>query len=300
MKLPVVPLIALFVLSGIWGYSWVFLKLGAYDAGPFWFAGLRTFIGSQVLLLALPLTGRAMLPTRIGELVLLGLVNTTALVGFSQWSLVEGGAARTSVLVYTMPFWTLLIAWPVLNERIRGLQWPAIALALAGLVVIVQPWSLGGHLASNGLALAAAVCWSASAIMTKRLLAREPMDLLRMTAWQMFFGSVVLLVLALMADDVGVVWSERFISSLLITSVVSTALGWLLWVYLLDYLSAGVASMTMLIVPVIAVASAAWQLGETLALSDLTGIVLILIGLGMLSAAALRQHREMTGLSAPE
>ena len=41
-------------------------------------------------------------------------------------ALAGGGAGRTSVLVFTMPFWTLLLAWPVLGERVRGLQWIAL------------------------------------------------------------------------------------------------------------------------------------------------------------------------------
>ena len=39
-----------------------------------------------------------------------------------------GGAGRAAVLVFTMPFWTMLLAWPVLGERVRGMQWLAVAL----------------------------------------------------------------------------------------------------------------------------------------------------------------------------
>ena len=46
-------------------------------------------------------------------------------------ALAGGGAGRTSVLVFTMPFWTMLMAWPVLHERVRGTQWLAVAFALS-------------------------------------------------------------------------------------------------------------------------------------------------------------------------
>ena len=67
---------------------------------------------------------------------------TTLNFGATTMALAGGGAGRTSVLVFTMPFWTLLLAWPVLHERVRGAQWLAIALAFAGLVLVVEPWRL--------------------------------------------------------------------------------------------------------------------------------------------------------------
>ena len=42
-----------------------------------------------------------------------------------------GGAGKTAVLVYTMPLWAIPLAWWVLGERVRGLQWLAIAGGLA-------------------------------------------------------------------------------------------------------------------------------------------------------------------------
>jgi len=55
----------------------------------------------------------------------------------SHMVLVSGEAGKTAVLLYTMPFWVILLAWPILGERIRGLEWLAVILAFAGLVCIV-------------------------------------------------------------------------------------------------------------------------------------------------------------------
>ena len=45
-------------------------------------------------------------------------------------ALVDGGPGKTSILVFTMPVWVLLMGWPALGERVRGLQWVAVGLAL--------------------------------------------------------------------------------------------------------------------------------------------------------------------------
>ena len=52
---------------------------------------------------------------------------TTINFGATTMAVAGGGAGRASVLVFTMPFWTLLIAWPVLHERVRRAQLVAIA-----------------------------------------------------------------------------------------------------------------------------------------------------------------------------
>lgn len=292
--------IALVVLSVNWGYSWVFLKLGSYDAGPFSFAGLRCFLGGCVLLTALRLSGRAFRPRRLPEIFALGLVNTTGLVGLSQWAVTEGAANRTSILVFTMPFWTLLLAWPLLNERVRGLQWAAIACAAAGLLAVIRPWALEGSPKSNLLALAAAFAWATSAVMLKRIRLAGPIDLLQLTAWQMALGSLFLLGIAELAGEAPIVWSDRFLLSLGFTAFVSTAFGWLLWVYLLDRLPAGVASLTTLMIPVVAVVSTSVHLGEHLAPGDMLGIGLIVTGLALIAFKAVVEHRSVTSELPPD
>ncbi|MGE0486427.1 MAG: DMT family transporter [Gammaproteobacteria bacterium] len=294
------PLLAFVALCVVWGYSWVLLKIGLLDAGPFSYAGLRTLLGACALLALLPLLRR---PVRVGrwrELVVLGLVNTTGLVGCSQWALVEGAANRTSILVYTMPFWTLILGWRLLGERLRGLQWPAVAAAALGLCCVLNPATFAGSPRSTLLALGAAWFWALGVIVVKRIQSRGPIDLLALTAWQMFFGGLVLCAFALGADEPAVHWTPRFLTVLGVTALVSTGAGWALWVYLLHRLPAGTASLMTLMVPVIAVISSSWQLGEYLAASDLAGIVAIVLGLALLAVHALLQHRSVTGTAAPE
>ena len=63
-------------------------------------------------------------------------------------------------------------------ERVRGLQWVAIAIAGSGLVLVLQPWSMGGSALSNLLAVAGGVTWAASAALAKRMRRDHAFDLL--------------------------------------------------------------------------------------------------------------------------
>jgi len=285
------PILVFTGLLLVWGYSWVLLKLALLDAGPINFAAQRTFIGAMALLVMLPLMRRPFWPTRVRETFLLGIVQTTIFVTLSQLSLVDGGAGRSAVLVFTMPFWTLLFAAFALDEQVGIAQRWAVALAAVGLVIMLEPWQLGGSVKSKMIAISAGATWAASAVMVKRIQQRESMDAISLTAWQMFFGSSILMLIALFVDEPATNWNPRFGAILLFTALIPTGLGWLVWVYLLQRLSAGVASMSMLAIPVLATASSAIQLGERLKPNEYAGMALIVGALVVLSRAAMRPHK---------
>ena len=103
--------IALFALTLIWGYNWVVMKLAVQYASPFHFAALRTFLGAVMLFLVLFLSKRPLKLQEFPTMLALGLLQTCGFTGLLIWALVEGGAGKTAVLSYTMPFWVMLFAW---------------------------------------------------------------------------------------------------------------------------------------------------------------------------------------------
>lgn len=279
---------ALLVMSVLWGYGWTAIKIGLLDAPPFKLTAVRMLASALCLLVMLPLTGRSLMPRRLPELVRLALVQTSMLFTLSTWAVAHGSAGRVAFLVYTMPFFTLLLAWPLLGERVRGMQWVAVALAAAGLLAIVQPWAFGDKLASSVLGIGGGIAWAVGAVMVKRLQRRAPMDLLSMTAWQMVIGCVPLLLIAWWMPEPAIVWSPRFIGTLMLMAVVITAFGWILWMYALDNLDAGTAGLATLIAPVIAMISSHYTFGEQPDRLEFLGMGLIVLALLSLSWQALR------------
>ena len=182
---------ALLLLSVIWGYNWVVMKLALTDIGAFQFGAIRTFFGALVLLVTLKVLRKPLKPMHLRMTVLLGLLQTAGFTGLIIWALVEGGAGKTAVLSFTMPFWVMILAWPLLGEKLRGMQWLTALLSVSGLVFILEPWNLHGGLLSNFLAVFAGICWAVAVILAKKLHQRAPeLDLLSFTGWQMLFGSL--------------------------------------------------------------------------------------------------------------
>lgn len=293
--------IALMVLTAIWGYNWVVMKSALEYAGAFQFAALRTVLGAVCLFAVIIYMRKPMRVREMPTLIVLGLMQTSGFTGLLIWALVEGGAGKTAVLTYTMPFWVMVLAWPLLGEKLRGLQWPAAVLSTMGMLFILDPMHLGTDTFSMFLAVMSGVFWAMSVIVAKKLHQREPdLDLLTLTAWQMLFGSVPLAIAAFMIPAPEIQWTPYFIGAVIFNSVFCNALAWLLWLYALQRLSAGVASMSSMLAPVIGVVAAWIQLNEVPSTTELIGMALIAASLVIISIISIRKHTPIDPAMAQE
>ena len=275
-------LLALAVLSLVWGYNWVVMKEALRFSGPFTFTALRCLSGGVALLLILLAMRRSLAPGTYVGVTILGLLQTSGFMGLATWALVSGGAGKTAVLVYTMPFWLLVMAWPLLGERIQGLQWATVISVLIGLVLIIKPWHLHGKLFSIVLALLSGFAWALSGIWIKHLQRQGYTERLTLTAWQLVIGSVPLLIAALLTESQPN-WTSYYIGAVVYNGLPATALAWLLFLYAVQNLPAGIAGMGTLLTPIAGVLSAWLQLGEIPDPMEGVGIAFILIGLAALS-----------------
>jgi drug/metabolite transporter (DMT)-like permease len=277
-----IPL-GLFFLTVIWGYSWVLAKQALTFAPPFAFAAERCVGGALALCLVIKAIGRPLALVAPWQTLAIGITQVAGFMLFQTWALVEGGPGKTAVLIFTMPIWTMLLAWPILGERIRGNQWFAAISTIVGLILIIEPWDMHSSLFSKFLGVMAALCWAIGTILVKRLRTKQKVDLLSLTAWQMVIGSVPLVLLAFIVPEHATHWTMSYFGILATLSVVSTALGWWLWINLLDRVPAWEASLSVLGTPVVAIVSSRLMLGEEFKFGEMAGIVLIGGGLALLS-----------------
>ena len=283
------PLAALAAMVLIWGYSWVVMKIALRHAHPFDFSALRVGIAAALLFAIVAARRR---PLRLADYrmaVMLGLVQVGLFVVLSQYALLEAGPGKTAVLVFTMPFWMIAFAHALLGERMHGAQWIAVALAFAGLMLIVAPWRLTS-LAGSLLAVAAGAVWAITSVLSKKWPAAAA-DPLLFTAWQLLVGFVALGVLALVHPHEPVRWTGELVWSLLFSSFLATGIAWWLWTYVLANTPAGMAGLSALGIPVIAVLTSAIQLGERPPPLELAGMVAVLAALALLAALGLRRSR---------
>jgi len=287
---------ALLFLTLAWGYTWILAKIALREVAPFAFAAQRSVAGALCLFIALPLMGRSLRLQGGSKTLIIGAIQTAIFFILQTWTLVEAGPGKTAVLIYTMPIWTLFLGRLLIGERIVGGQWLAAAITLTGLVLIIEPWDLHSSKLAILLGVSAAGSWAWGTILVKKWRSELNPDLLVFTAWQMMFGALLLCAVAWAIPEAPTQWSGRYIGILAVLGIVSNAICWFLWLYVLEHLPAWQASLSILGVPVVALLSSRLQLDEQLAAIELAGVVLIGSGLVLLSLINWRNSQRSSNI----
>ena len=116
-------------------------------------------------------------------------------------------------------------------------------------------------------------------MLSKRLFQRSTISPLRLTAWQMLYGTVFIVALALCLHERTTQWSPQLIGALIYNGVLSSGLAWALWLFIVQRLPANVAGLASLITPLVGVLCAWVLLNERPDAAEAAGIVVIGVAL---------------------
>ena len=280
--------IALVVLSLIWGINWSVMKSVLHYVGPMTFSAYRYCAATIILFVVLIIRRESLAPTPFWPTLSIGLMQTAGFQALVQWSLIGGGAGKMALIAYTMPFWVIALAWMLLGEKPAARQWLFIALAACGLVLIFEPWRVQPALFSALVALAGGLCWAMGTVLSKKQFQTTGVSLLRLTTWQMAFGSSFLLILALVIPERATDFNALFLAAFAYNALLSTSLAWVLWLFVVKRLPANIAGLGSLIAPLVGVLCAWLLLGEVPDTAEFAGIAMIAIALlGVLRPAAM-------------
>ncbi len=129
-----------------------------------------------------------------------GMVVLVTLVSFFA-ALLHLPLATVTVITLANPVFMLLIGVLWLRERVGGVQWLAVALGLAG-VVVVCGWSGLGMDVYSLMAIVSAFSYALASILTRRLAATDsPLSIT-------FYGTLVMLVASLCTVGGGWLWPQ--------------------------------------------------------------------------------------------
>jgi drug/metabolite transporter (DMT)-like permease len=271
-------------ISLVWGFNWVVLKIGVRHADPFEFLAWRFALASVCLFGAAAMLRRPVRLVHAPQVLLIGLLQTTATFALATWALKSGAVGKTAVLNYTMPFWVTLLAWPLLGERPSPAQGVALGVGLLGLVLLIHPQGVPG--VPEILALASGIVWGLGVVVTKRLQTRTGIDTLSLIAWQVLMGGAALALLAALFPGPRPAWNAQLVFAIVYNGALVSALGWFLWFWALARLDAGLASFGILAVPVLGALFSAALLGERPSTLEWGGMALIVAALALSARTA--------------
>ena len=135
---------ALVVNAFIWGISWwPFRALQGYGLHPLWSTALVYLLVFMVFLALSFKSWRGVLAHP--GLWWLGLLSGLTNIGFN-WAVTVGDVVRVVLLFYLMPAWSVLVAWLMLGEKPTFASLLRLALAMAGVLVVLKtpdsPWPI--------------------------------------------------------------------------------------------------------------------------------------------------------------
>lgn len=216
-----------------------------------------------------------------GRLLVSAFINVFAWMGFSTLSMRWLHAGQAALLVYTMPVWATLLAWPFLGKR------PGVA-SLCGLALCITGVGLlfGGHDMALGIdklpgvlfALGAAVLFALGTVVVPPV-ALSPLPTV---AWQLFLGCAPMLAYGLLVEkpDFAAI-SPAGIGIMTYMTIVPMGVCYMTWFAALRRLPPATASVATLLTPVIGVCAAALALGEPLGVKEFSAMGLTLAGIAL-------------------
>ncbi|WP_459616167.1 DMT family transporter [Bordetella sp. 2513F-2] len=164
----------LLLLAAVWGGSFLFIRIAVPEFGPAPLMVLRVGLAALVLLPAAALAGELGVLRRHWRAVLLvGAFNAALPFLFYAYAAQTLGAGFLSVANASTPVWGAMIGWLWLKDRLPASRLIGLAIAMAGIVVLV--WDkLEFHAGGTGPAVLASVaaplCYGVAANATKRYL----------------------------------------------------------------------------------------------------------------------------------
>lgn len=281
------------VTSVGWALNWAAIKILLREWPPLFSRGVSGVAAAIILAIAALAFGESLKVRRaeFAPLLAASFTNVFAWMGFSTMAMKYLAVSEGTLLVYTMPIWAMLFAWPILGKRPTLRDVAALVLGLCGLVVL-----LSGHgvaftadkITGIALALAAAILFAFGGVAFKAPASIAPTA---SVAWQVGLGCLPMIVLgAIFERPDATALTSNGIAMLIYMTIGPMALCYLAWFAALRRLPATTAAIGTLSVPVLGILFSALVIGEPLGWRELIAMVLTLAGV---SLALLRPKAPM-------
>ena len=263
--------------TGLMGSSFVVAKIGLTYISPLLLAGIRFVIAGSIMLVFVRLFKRKQPANRSewGKLILIGAIQTAGVMGSIFLSLRTITSGESAILTFMNPLLVVLIGTLALGIRYRMVQWTGVLIGFTGVFI-----AMGSHLTieiGTFLGFLSAVFWAVGTLIIKKW--GKLFDIWVMTAYQMFFGGLILLVGSVFLETSRLVINSNSILILLWLAIPASIIQFTVWFYLLQKGDSGKVSAFLFLAPLFGILFGWLVLGEQLGLPLLVGGSLIFAGI---------------------
>jgi drug/metabolite transporter (DMT)-like permease len=291
------------ILCGIWGSTWLFIKLGLADLPPLTFAGIR-FLFASLILVALILARGVRWPRQRRDwtvIAVVGLLQFSLNYGLVFWGEQRISSGLAAVLQSTFPAFGLVIAHfylpdePITTKKVIG-----VLLGFAGVgIVFSQQLSIAGPtaLAGSVALVLSALCGSYGNVLVKAY--GTQIDPFVLAAGQMICGFPPLLTLGVLTEGnpFRFHWTGMAILALAYLVIVGSVLAFTLFYWLVRHMDVVNTMLIALVTPVVAVILGMIVLHEQLNWRLFAGAACIISGIGFI---VLRKRQKTVAVDEEE
>jgi drug/metabolite transporter (DMT)-like permease len=284
----------LVVLCLSWGLTWPAMKISLTAVPPVSLRTASAVLGCAFLsVVAIVRRHRITLPFGRAwvHVAVAGLFNVVLFGLFATFAQLTAATSRVAILAYTMPIWTVILARPILGERLTAMRSVALVLCVVGIAVLIYPLAGAGVPGGIVLALLSGVSWAFGTVYLKW--ARLTGDPLTNAIWQFVASFLILLLVLPFFEGTPQVWPQEWDAwlAMLFTGLIGSGLSYFLWFHIVGRLPAMTATLGILSVPLVGVGASAIILAERPTAADLIGFLLIFAA----SACVLLEPPERAG-----
>ncbi len=271
------------VLAGLWGNSFLLIKLAVDTVPPVWIVGGRLTVGG-LLLMALAALRRERLPLAlpaIGALALIGSAGSGLPWLGQAWAQQFLDSGLVAVLNATTPVATLALAVLAGQERLHRQRIIGLSVAVVGtLVVIGGEVSAGGPVLALVVAVLATFGYGLGTVVARATVAGRYRPL-PAAAVQLTLGALVLNTVGLAVD--GLPPAPASLTplaggALLALGLLGTGVAFLIYLTLIESVGATNASMVTYLVPIVGLIAGAVVRGERFGPNVLVGAAVLIAG----------------------
>ncbi len=269
------------LLAAIWGGSFLLMRLGAAEFGPFVTAFLRVLFAS--LFLWPLLVWRGQLPalrSKLKPILLVGVLNSGIPFALFSFTVLHISTGLASILNATTPLWGALVAWLWLGDRLNTPRILGLAIGFFGVAALA--WNKASFAPGASLSgwailacLTATMCYGIAASYTKKYLAGVA-PLASATGSQI--GASMILVLPALMTIPAVMPGFRAWIAVGLLAFFCTALAYVLYFRIIERAGPARAVAVTFLIPVFGVLYGATLLAEVVTAPMVVCGVVILLG----------------------
>lgn len=278
--------VVIFLPIVFWAFAFPFIKIGLEELSPVNLTIMRLFAVCMVFLLFLLVAPAKFTPLKKKDVVPLFFLGFFGIVVYHlglNYGEVHLSASTASLIVATIPIFTVIFATIFLKERITKKIVLGVTLSLAGVIIISltgngsDPFEVR-YLSAALAVLISAIVGAGYTIAGKKLLQRY--SALSLTVYAVLLGCLGLLPFLSSSLVVEVaVLSLRGWGAVIFLALLPTVVGYVLWYVALEVKSASEISVFLYFIPVLSTIFSAVLFGEQITWLFIFGGMLVIGGL---------------------